>query len=197
MVSTARPFLDHEVSVPLHLMGYSLGASVSAAALDFIEVDDELPIRAITLIEPVALRRWPAAKLIWATHQEDRRSRTYVNRNATWRGAVPPSAAIPDGPSPQTHLMSMLLEGNALRRGDLTRDLFDGLGNGDAAVLVVHGSDSLLSLPLDCDRLVLRLRAEGRSVFDLPVAGGHPLWHSLDDVAALAVDLNAHYERVE
>lgn len=186
MLTTARPHLAAD-PLPLHVMGYSLGASVAAA---IFASGGTAPIRTITLVEPVAICRRSPIRLLRDTQVEDAKTQTYLACNDTRPAAVRPSADDPHGPRPAVSCVSMLLEGNALRHPRLQHDLCDGLRvHPRASVVLAHGVDSHLSPTADCRRLLNALPATSRQVYDLPLPGGHSLWHSLDAVADLASEL--------
>jgi hypothetical protein len=194
MLAAARPHLRVKDDPPLHLLGYSLGASIAAAM--FAAQTPVSSARSVTLVEPVWIREWPVGRLIVNTRTEDRRTPAYVARNARWSGAVRPSVDLPAGPRPRTHALSMLLQGNALRRGRIPADLARSAPSATAAV-IAHGTDSLLCPPGACHDLVTQLQRDRRRVFDVPVPGGHGVWHSLDDVAGLAGRLREVWLTIE
>jgi pimeloyl-ACP methyl ester carboxylesterase len=191
MFSAARQHLRRDKGQPVHLLGYSMGASIAASIL-VTTTHEQLPLHDIVLVEPVAIRRWPVTRLIKGVRKEEAGTHAYLADNDSWTDAVEPSGDVPGGPRPATHVTSMLLEGNAIRAGRLPRDLALGLVRHEsAATIIVHGMDSLLSRPESCARLVQCLQQHGREVVDVPVPGGHPLWHSLDDVTRLAMTMRA------
>jgi pimeloyl-ACP methyl ester carboxylesterase len=164
------------------VVGYSMGSSLAcAAAAD----PGLLRIDTMILVEPVAMRRWNLARLIRSVRSEDAVLDQYLDDNNTVAGAVLP-ADRRGAPLPHCSRTDLTHLGFALSRGRLASDLLRANVIQSFPVQIVHGADSQLSRADDIRRLVAICRRAGMQIHDVPVAGRHPLWHSLPDVAALA-----------
>jgi pimeloyl-ACP methyl ester carboxylesterase len=163
LVHAAR---QHNPDLPrrtVTVVGYSLGASVAAAAA---AVPGLIRVRHLVLVEPVATRpRNPLA--MWRAAHRDNTE-------------VPYGQAVPHSEADIAHLSY------ALTRGRMTRDLLHAHGIQHFPVQFVHGADSSLARPGDVARLAATCRRAGMDVRDVTVTGGHGLWQSLPDVAAIA-----------
>lgn len=167
---------------PVALVGYSMGASLACAAAADAGL---LRVDSMILIEPVAMRRWNLARLIRAVRTEDTFLDDYLDANRVVPDAVLPADRRGE-PSPPRSRTDLAHLGFALSRGRLLSDLVRANMIQGFPVEIVHGVDSQLSRRADIEHLVAICRRSGMRAFDVPVAGRHPLWHSLPDVAALA-----------
>jgi pimeloyl-ACP methyl ester carboxylesterase len=167
---------------PVTLVGYSMGASLAAAAAadpGLIRVSN------LILVEPVALRRWHVTSLLRSVRSENRVVDEYVDRNhGVPAPVVPPHRRCE--PMPPWSRIDVGHLGYAVSRGQLARELIRANAIQRFPVQVVHGIDSTLSRAADVTSLVRRCRRAGVDVHDVPVAGRHALWHCLTDVAKLA-----------
>lgn len=152
---------------PVHLLGYSLGASLATAAAAAVE-----GFRSLTLVEPVGLERVGPLRLARATRAEDTQLVTYLDETAAIAGAVAPTARPPrQGGLDRVALPWGLTRGLlSMRIGSLPPSL---------SLTVIRGDRSLI-----CDAGGVS-RLEGRARVRL-VPGSHALWHSLPRVVALA-----------
>jgi pimeloyl-ACP methyl ester carboxylesterase len=167
---------------PVALVGYSMGASLAcAAAAD----PGLLRVDTLILVEPVAMRRWNLARLIGSVRSEDAVLDEYLRDNNAVPGAVPPTQRR-DEPLPMCSRTDLAHLGFALSRGLLTSDLLRANAIQSFPTQIVHGAGSQLSRVRDIEKLVAICRRAGLKVHDVPVAGRHPLWHSLSEVAGLA-----------
>lgn len=167
---------------PATVVGYSLGASLAAAAA----ADPGLMrITSLLLVEPVALRRRSISSLLRAVHSEDRAVDDYIDLNNGITGHIAPPHRRSD-PMPPWSRVDIAHLGYALSRGRLARDLLNAHYIQGSSVQIVHGIDSRLSRPADVRSLVRQCRRDGMKVHDMPVAGRHALWHSLSEVTTFA-----------
>jgi pimeloyl-ACP methyl ester carboxylesterase len=170
--------------------GYSLGASLAAAAATGTRLD----VRDVTLVEPVAIRRWHVAELVYRSRSEDRVLDEYLDRNERVSGAVAPRVRRGDT-APRTSWIDLGHLGFALTRGQIGTDLVRGHRRHGFGVQLIHGKRSHLSRADDVEQLASTCRSAGIAVHDLPVLGRHALWHSLPDVADLAHASMARWAR--
>jgi pimeloyl-ACP methyl ester carboxylesterase len=167
---------------PVTVVGYSMGASLAAAAAADPGL---LRVSNMILVEPVAMRRWNLLGLLHAVRDEDRVIDEYLDRNSTFADAVPPSDRR-DEPPPSTSRLDLAHLGFALSRGRLATDLKRAHVIQSFPIQVVHGVRSRLSRNAIVERLGKVCRRAGIEIEDIPVGGRHALWHSLPDVAAMA-----------
>lgn len=187
MALNALAHLGHNAR-PVAVVGYSLGASLAAAALAAID-PDWLPGGVAVLVEPVAIRRWSPIGLLYRSRREEALAGAYLQRSRSWCSSASPEA---DDPRPQRHLPSMVATGVGLSAGRLLPDLLDGLRHRvDSTVIVAHGTTSRLSTPGDVHHLLQCVRQASARVADVPVAGGHAFWHALDHVRDVADRVHA------
>lgn len=173
---------------PEAVVGYSLGASLAAAALAAID-PDRLPSGITVLVEPVAIRRWNPLTLLYRSRHED----VLAEPTLEWsRGLFPAATPEIDDQRPQHHLPSLVATGMGLSAGRLLPDLLDGLHRRiDSTVIVVHGTSSGLSTPGSVHRVIQQVRQVPARVVDVTVDGGHAFWHSLDRVRDVADQVRA------
>ena len=164
---------------PVIVVGYSLGASLAAAA---VADPGLMRVSGLMLVEPVALRRWRVSSLLRSVRSENEVVDDHVNQN---HGLVAPPPRRGE-PTPPWSRIDVAHLGYAVSRGRLGRDLITASQIQSFPVQVVHGIDSTLSRPGDVRRLVRRCRRARLDVRDMPVAGRHALWQSLSTVAELA-----------
>jgi pimeloyl-ACP methyl ester carboxylesterase len=167
---------------PVTVVGYSMGASLAAAAAADPGL---LRVSNMILVEPVAMRRWNLLGLLNSVRDEDRVIDEYLDRNVAFPDAVPPSDRRNE-PPPSTFRLDLAHLGFALSRGQLAPDLLRANAIQQFSVQVVHGVRSRLSRSAVVERLIKVCRRAGMEMEDVPVGGRHALWHSLPDVAALA-----------
>ncbi len=170
MVRSAQEVNPLLRQTPTTVVGYSLGASLAAAAAadaGLLNVDQLL------LVEPVAVRRRNPLQLLRVVHVEDR---------ATPAAVEQPSSGCSDAPI-RADLARL---GWALSRGLLAADILSASHFQDFSVQLAHGRSSRLCTQRDTDRILRILRRSNVDACDLPVAGRHGLWHSMPAVAALA-----------
>ncbi|HUO37168.1 MAG TPA: alpha/beta fold hydrolase [Mycobacterium sp.] len=188
MVETALDSNARLGSNPVTLVGFSMGASIAAAATTTGLVTVEHAV----LVEPVAIRRWSLVSLLRATRGEDRVLDEYVVRNTAFADSVDPLPRRED-PAPRTSQTDLAHLGYALSRGRMTADLRCGHRLHSFSVQLVHGARSRLSPVADVSRLATACRDAGIDTTDIPVPGRHALWHSLPDVARLARRTMSHW----
>lgn len=174
---------------PDGLLGYSLGASVAAAATVAHRRAGGPELGTVTLVEPVAVRRWSGAGLAGAMRQEDRLIEDYLHQTAHVPGAVAPTDRTPGAAPAARWWPDMLIAASALRAGRIGADLAAGLTGTRTTVALVHGTGSWLSDAAACAAVVRGCRQRGLDAHDVPVPGSHGLWHSLPAVAALALEV--------
>lgn len=182
MVLTAQAHNPQLRRGPVTVVGYSLGASLAAAAASDPGL---MRVKNLLLVEPVALRRRSVSALLRAVYSENRVVDDYVDRNEAIPGHIVPPGRRSD-PMPRWSRVDVAHLGYALSRGRLRRDLLGAHHIQRTSVQVVHGIDSRLSRPADIRTLIRQCRRDGLEVRDIPVAGRHALWHSLSEVAKLA-----------
>ncbi len=170
------------------ILGYSLGASLAAAAVPGRRESGTSPCE-VVLVEPVGIRRWSAAGLYQAARAEDRLIDPYLAETADTPGAVPPADQVPGSPRPFRRRIDMLATINALRAGRLADDLTAGV-TATTTVVVARGTSSHYSDPDSCARIGQRVRDCGGRAIDVAVPGSHGLWHSLPRVEDLALRLS-------
>lgn len=181
MVKAAVAHNPQLAQKPLILVGYSMGASLGAAASGVGQLD----IDHVVLVEPVATRCWNIVSLIGCTRAEDKVLGEYLDRNRSVAAAVAPVDRRGD-PRPPVSRIDLAHLGFALTRGRIAADLRRGHRRHGFTVHVMHGERSLLSRAADVAGLAADCRRAGLQVHTVRVAGRHALWHSLPDVAALA-----------
>lgn len=152
------------------LVGYSLGASLAAAAAADAGL---LHVGQLTIVEPVAVERRNPFRLLRSVHLEDRATAWPDEHSAPGHGFTPSRT-------------DLALLGYALSRGHLTADIVRAKGVQRFAVQLVHGRESQLCSQRAVDRAVRVWRHSGIEARDLPLPGRHGLWHSPTAVADLA-----------
>lgn len=172
----------------VHLLGYSMGASiVTAMAAD----RSSPPALSLTLIEPVATRVWNPAALVTAVHRENGLIDSYLLENRNIPGSIIPSDRIPHAPQPARKARDQFLLAAGLVRGRIGPDLQQCAdSHPHLPVMLVHGRASLLSRPAQVASLARSARERGLTVTDTTVDGGHGLWQSLPRVEDLATHIN-------
>ncbi len=172
----ARPDL---VTATLSVLGYSLGASTgSALAAELVRRGATL--RAIDLIEPVAVRPQTMAELTWRHVAEARHGGTSDRHTDAldW-------TATRVGRPPLISPLDVGLLAWAISRGGIRASL-EPLPL-DVPVTIVSGELSSLSPTRAVHRLARHLAADGRPVSVHVVPGAHhALWNSLTHVADIA-----------
>jgi pimeloyl-ACP methyl ester carboxylesterase len=164
------------------LVGYSLGASLAAAAA----ADPGLiPVNHMIAVEPVAIDRHNPLRLMHSARSEDRVLAGYLANNAGCLGANTPGSGHRGAVAPYSRADVALL-GYALSRGRLIRDLLRANRVQCFPVQIVHGTDSILTPSEEAERLTSACRRAAIDVYDVPVAGHHALWQSLPHVAEVA-----------
>lgn len=182
LVQTAQAHNTQLRRWPVTMVGYSLGASLAAAAV----ADPGLVrVNSLLLVEPVALRRRRVSTLLRAVRAENRAVDEYIHLNEGIDGHITPPHRRRE-PMPPWSRIDVAHLGYGLSRGQLIRDLLKGHQIQCFSLQVVHGIDSRLSPPADVRRLLRQCRRNGMEVHDIPVAGRHALWHSLSEVTKLA-----------
>lgn len=170
---------------PVHVTGYSMGASVAAAAAADAGL---LQVGELVLVEPVALRNWRLTSLLRSARFEDDILEHYLADNDGVAGAVPPLSTHGQDAAPYSRLDLALL-GFGVSRGELSRDLLRAAAIQRFTVKVVHGIDSRLSRAPDNAHLIHKCHRAGVNIQDVTVEGHHALWQSLPRVKELAVRL--------
>ncbi|WP_431240992.1 hypothetical protein ACQ86B_29145 (plasmid) [Mycolicibacterium aichiense] len=188
MVAVARRHNPRLSDRPVHLTGYSMGASLAAAAAAAAG-PRSLQLEHLMLIEPVALRRWPLPSLLRSVRLEDRLIDGYLADNEAVAGVVP----LKDwqGTDIRCSRLDLALLGFGISRGGLTRDVLRAAATHQPRVTVVHGVGSRLSRMTDTSRLIGTCRQAGIDIHDVAVEGHHALWQSLPRVSDLAA--RAHH----
>lgn len=152
------------------LVGYSLGASLAAAAAadaGLLRVDQ------LTLVEPVAARRRNPIQLLRAVRAEDRAAESN------------PAQVLPTIRN-QAARTDLALVGYSLSRGRLVEDVVRASHYQDFSVQLVHGQDSQLCPTSDAQRVLRILRNKGIDAIDLSQPGRHGFWHNPVDVSTMA-----------
>jgi pimeloyl-ACP methyl ester carboxylesterase len=163
---------------PITIVGYSLGASIAAAAAS---VPGLLRVQQFIAVEPAAMRPRNPVSLLRAAQAEETALDSYLKKNC---GAIAPAARRGES-IPQSRIDLALL-GYALSRGRLARDLRQATNIQSFPVQIVHGTHSRLAPANDVRKVITACRLAGIDARDVPVAGGHAMWHSLPDVAGVA-----------
>lgn len=177
-------------SSPLHLIGYSMGASLAASMA--ANPDGGMRVSSLTLVEPVAVRRWRPRSLIAAVRAENTDIDTYLRQNEAVPGAVPPSDRVPGAPTPTTSRLDQSLLAAALCWGQIPATLARTVQTRpNLPVLFLHGSTSALSQPRRIAQLVADLRARGLDVTGHTMPGGHGIWQSLPMVEEMVSPIRA------
>lgn len=181
MVSAAQRHHPILARASVNVVGYSMGASLAAAALATRQLD----VDTLSLVEPVALRRWRVVRLLYSVRQEDSFNKQYLEENFRYPYAVLPATLQPAGRPPKSRIDLMHL-GAGLARGRLRGDMLSENNIDRLSVHVVHGRDSTLSRSDDVERFVNECRSAGFAADNIPIDGRHALWHSLATVESLA-----------
>jgi pimeloyl-ACP methyl ester carboxylesterase len=182
MVQTAQRFHDPLCHKPVTIVGYSMGASVASAAAAHADLP---PVRALVLVEPVAMRRWSIPRLVRAVRSEEAALQTCLDDNSTWPHAVLPMQRRHDVP-PARSRIDLAHLGFGLSRGLMTRDLLQAGAIQNINVHIVHGTDSRLCTSADVAELAATCSRAGMSIHNVPLNGRHALWHSLRNARAIA-----------
>jgi hypothetical protein len=171
--------LDEPLAGTLSFLGYSMGTSI-ATAMARVASADGWTVENLVLVEPVALHRWKAWRLLAASRREDRFLAHYIAANDAVEGAVAPWDQRPGVRPPNRRYLDLLLLGGALRCGALADDLraLTALRR----VVVVRGDRSALSA-VDWEPALAVMRRRGIVAYDVTVPGHHAFWHSLLAVA--------------
>jgi len=190
MLSAVRIAIGEDTDTgPIGLLGYSLGSSTGAALARVANTEVPGPwIDTVVLVEPVALRRWSAGRLVSAMLRENRHVQPYLDETAALDGTVQPQDRRP-AEAPTTHRRADLLTlANALRYARLGPDLIASAGNRERPIrrlVVVQGDSSLLSPRQKASRLVSALDDHGVAASIVRAPGHHAFWQSLPRVAEL------------
>lgn len=182
MVQAAQRFHDPLCHKSVTIVGYSMGASLASAAAAHADLP---PVRALVLVEPVAIRRWSIPRLICAVRSEESALQICLDDNSAWPHAVLPVQRRHEA-RPARSRVDLAHLGFGLSRGQMTRDLLRAGSIHSCAVHVVHGTDSRLCTLVDVATLTSICRRTGMIVHDVAVHGRHPLWHSLRNARAIA-----------
>ncbi|TCC38893.1 alpha/beta fold hydrolase [Kribbella speibonae] len=175
----------------VHLLGYSMGASI-AAAMAACAPDHFV---SLGLVEPVGFRRWNPATLLRAVAVEDAAMDGYLAETYTVPGAVAPTDRVIGADPPVRNETDQLLLSSSLCWGR-TRAVLGRVARQSPRlpVMIAHGDISTLSPLSDVDALVERLRDAGLEVQDAVLPGGHGLWHSLPRVERLANEIEMFWK---
>jgi pimeloyl-ACP methyl ester carboxylesterase len=191
MVAVARAHHRPLGEAPVLLLGYSMGASMAAAAA----ADPRLVETAgMVLVEPVGIRQWNLLSLLRSLFVEGRVIDRYMDNNDAFPDAVPPVVRRGDS-VPYRSRRDLAELGLAVGRGKLMGDMLRAKVIHDFDVQVVHGRRSWLSPAADVEDFVAGCRSAGIVAHDVPVRGHHALWQSLPDVAELARLTGARFAR--
>jgi pimeloyl-ACP methyl ester carboxylesterase len=167
------------------VLGYSMGASMAAAAARRRAESAPGRVSTLILVEPVAVRKWSASALVAAMRKENELVDIYLDETKSVSGAAAPADRTPGTTPAHRGWIDMLVTANTLRGGRLAADVAAGVAPGSRLV-VVHGSNSFLSERAGCARVLQAARSQGATAVDVPAAGSHGLWLSLPRVAELA-----------
>lgn len=181
MVRVAQRHNPRLLTQPVHVTGYSMGASVAAAAAGDAGL---LRIDELVLVEPVALRHWHLTSLLRSVRLEDGTVDDYLAHNDELAGAVLPESRR--GEEVPHSRRDLALLGFGVSRGRLPRDILQAAAIQRFGVKVVHGTDSRLSRAPDNASLIESCRRAGIDIQDIAVEGHHALWQSLPRVDDLA-----------
>ncbi|WP_254849103.1 hypothetical protein [Mycobacterium sp. GA-1841] len=183
MLTAATSAIVDEAVPELSFLGYSMGASLTAAMANVASAQG-IAVEHLCLVEPVALRPWRIDELVTATRFENRLIDGYLITNESFDGAVEPWDRRA-GVSPATHRRrDLLFLAIALSRGGLTSELLSRSG-GPRHIVVVRGYSSLLA-HADPATVLRQLRRDGATADELVVPGHHAFWHSLPAVNEMA-----------
>lgn len=175
------------------LLGYSMGASVSAAMARLLaEGGSESAPSRVILVEPVAVRRWTPGGLMRADRAEERCMDAYLALNDPLPWAVGPSGRGPDpGPSPRGRLIDLAAQAWGMSRGRLRSDLVRAVRAAPGLrVDLVHGEYSRFVRSEDMSALRALVHAAGGrcTTSEIP-RGRHPMWQALPVAAQIAETL--------
>lgn len=169
MVRSAQDVNPNLLRRRTFLVGYSLGASLAAAAAADAGL---LHVGQLALVEAVALERWNPLNLLRTVRKEDRAT------------AAVSDAFLEQGVAPPRGELALL--GYALSRGWLTSDVVRANSLHDLRVQLVRGYDSSLCRRPASERAARFMRRNGVEVSQLAMPGRHGLWHNEADVSELA-----------
>ncbi|WP_313535438.1 alpha/beta fold hydrolase [Arsenicicoccus bolidensis] len=180
MVSAAIERTPALATGPATVVGYSMGASLAAAAA----ASSDIQVDTMILIEPVGIRRWNPLSLLGAVRHEDQFTDTYLARNPT--GSWEPWDRRGEAPPP--HKWSDLATlGWAISRGRIGDDLERAATRGAPRKLhIIRADSSRLCRRQDVERLASRAEGLGIHTTCHTIAGHHPVWQSVPDVIEMA-----------
>jgi hypothetical protein len=187
LLSAAVDAIDGDTTVStIGLIGYSLGASTSAALARVANsADFGSHVDTVVLVEPVALRPWGVRELLSAARYEDLSVQGYLNETFTVQNAVQPWDRRREGPIGTRSRTDMALLANALRTPRMADDLLETAGSAERPlrrVFLIQGVSSVLSNHRQAADLAKALTDRGVRVRALHTSGGHAFWHSLPRV---------------
>lgn len=170
---------------PVHLLGYSMGASIATAMTAHSPAK---PVTSLTLIEPVATRPRNPVGLVASVHREDQLIDSYLQENTAITGSVAPSDRTHGAAQPARNHLDQALMAAALCWGRLPEDLKRcARRQPPPHVLLVHGRTSHLARPEDVATLASTATDIGLHTTTVAVEGSHGLWQSMPRVDELAL----------
>jgi len=174
-------------ATPVHLLGYSMGASLATAMTAH---SPATPVTSLTLIEPVATRARSPVGLMASVHREDHLIDSYLQENAAISGSIAPSDRTRGAAQPARNHLDQALMAAALCWGRLPEDLKRcARRQPPLPVLIVHGRTSQLARPEDVATLASTAADMGLDTTTVAVEGSHGLWQSLPRVDELALHI--------
>jgi Alpha/beta hydrolase family len=187
LLSAAVDAIDGDTTVStIGLIGYSLGASTSAALARVANSTDFGPhVDTVVLVEPVALRPWGVRELLSASRQEDLSVQRYLNETSMIENAVQPWDRRREGLVGMRSRADMAVLANALRTPRMAGDLLGAAASAKRPlqrVFLIQGVRSALSDHRKAAELAKVLTDRGVQVRTLRTSGGHAFWHSLPRV---------------
>ncbi|WP_026926198.1 alpha/beta fold hydrolase [Granulicoccus phenolivorans] len=175
----APEFLDEPVSV----IGYSMGCS-SGSALAWRLAKAAIPVRAVTLVEPVAIEKTDVIRLGVRNGRENLRLGRHLADNADLVDVPRSEPTVVSDPAAWTTLAHLVW---ALSRAEMPHVLGKLTALNHPAYTLIHGGSSRLAPAGAVTRLAEHLRKGGSPVQVVTVPKGrHGLWQSFPVVETLS-----------
>lgn len=177
----------------IHILGYSMGASVAAAATSV--ATNDLTIRTLTLVEPIAIKAWVPWRLLKASSDELRERDESTRLSHRLAGAQARCDSIPGVPRPaRSHLDQALLPA-ALCWPTIPAYLASiGRTRPDLRVLIINGDTSRMSPRASVHRMLRSAEATGMSISARTIRGGHLFWHDVPLLHEAGRQVEAHWD---
>lgn len=177
----------------IHILGYSMGASVAAAATS--AATNDLTVRTLTLVEPIAIKAWVPWRLLKASSDElrDRDESTRLSHRLA--GAPARWDSEPGVLRPARSSLDQALLPAALCWPTIPAYLASiGRTRPDLRVLIINGDASRMSPPAAVHRLLRSARTTGINISAGTVRGGHLFWHDVPLLQEAGEQVGAHWD---